>query len=417
MGDFNLTSGQVQAMKMVKAFMDAEAPAVAVLTGFAGTGKTTVLQALASEFGQPIVLAPTGKAALRVQEATGLQAQTIHRWLYQAAQDEETGELRFKRKAQVDRPENDLIVVDESSMVGRELWEALWDACQIANLRILLVGDPFQLPPVELNKDQDPLVPLVDVETQYRAHLDEVVRQALDNPILRASVLIRESAHGVADGLALLDRVFMKKFEDKCMEVFKQGGPIIVHRNETRHRLNKLVREKLGYRSGLVSGEPLIVTKNNYDLELYNGEVVPFGGWEEYDGLQRGVVDRWKSLSEQVSFGLGRAGHARVMLCPEQVHGGSALSDSVIARASTRYYEDNYCTTESRNEKKKYIGPPHLSANFGYAATCHKYQGSEASVGLVFLEKSVRASTYEGRRWAYTAVTRFKEKCYIAVEP
>jgi ATP-dependent exoDNAse (exonuclease V) alpha subunit len=201
--DFELTEGQKQALAMSERLMADRSPCMpAILTGFAGTGKTTMLKAIASRFGAPTVLAPTGKAALRVQEATGLTAGTIHKWLYRPSENQKTGDVEFKLKdcKQVERPYNGLVIVDEASMVGRDLWEHLWDMCQLLDLKILLVGDPFQLPPVEMKKtdkdgnDLDSFSPLLDVRTEYRAHLSEVTRQALDNPILRASMLIRESA-------------------------------------------------------------------------------------------------------------------------------------------------------------------------------------------------------------------------------
>jgi hypothetical protein len=81
-------------------------------------------------------------------------------------------------------------------MVGRDLWEHLWDMCQLLDLKILLVGDPFQLAPVEPKKEEyeESFSALNDIQTEYRAHLSEVTRQALDNPILRASMLIRRAA-------------------------------------------------------------------------------------------------------------------------------------------------------------------------------------------------------------------------------
>src|SRR3954466_1103792 len=88
-------------------------PTVTVNTGYAGTGKTTLLKVLANEIGSPLFLTPTGKAALRLKEATGFEASTIHRWMYRAEEDKRSGKMAFVRKPteEIDRPSNKLIVV------------------------------------------------------------------------------------------------------------------------------------------------------------------------------------------------------------------------------------------------------------------------------------------------------------------
>lgn len=425
MTDFSFTRGQENFLVMLQQLMKAPTPMPAVLTGFSGTGKTTMIKAIASEYGPPLVLAPTGKAALRVHEATGLEALTIHRWMYQVMEDPETGALKFRRKDHntVQVPFNRLIVVDEASMVGRDLWEDLWDMCQILGLRILLVGDTFQLAPVEMDKGDDPnFVPfasLSDVETPFRAHLSEITRQALDNPILRASMMLRESSN-IAAPLKLLNRVFTKNFEDKCMEVYQDGGAILVHKNTTRHRLNKVVRSRLGYGDDLRPGEPLLVLRNTYEIDRFNGEVIPFQGWDNYDASPKAVRDNWRKVSLMLSFGLANVDGQRVMLCPEQVRGEAfEMTESVIGRNSKYHYGDWYAAEGEvlhDPETKTYLGPPHLHANLGYALTAHKAQGSEWGKVLVLIENSVRPTTYEGRRWTYTALTRAKESCYFAME-
>jgi exodeoxyribonuclease V alpha subunit len=118
--EFKLTDGQQAAMDMVAKLMKAPPPMPAIITGYAGTGKTTMLKAIASMYGNPVILAPTGKAALRVQEATGITALTMHRWLYHPKENENTGEIDFRLKdlAMIECTENGLVIVDEASMVG-----------------------------------------------------------------------------------------------------------------------------------------------------------------------------------------------------------------------------------------------------------------------------------------------------------
>lgn len=427
---FEPTEGQRKALEMVADFMQAPAPMPAVLTGFSGTGKTTLIRVIADRYQGAHILAPTGKASLRVREATGHDASTIHRWLYTPMQDQKTGETKFDRKPNelLDIPFSRLIIVDEASMVGRDVWEALWDACLVLNLRILLVGDVFQLPPVEGKKPDKmgaAFAPLKDIQTQYRAHLSEITRQALGNPIIRASMMIRESSR-IYEPLELLNRVFSRDFDDKCLEVYRAGGAIIVHKNETRHRVNSTIRKALGLAGNPVTGEPLLVLKNDYHLEVFNGEVVTFEGWKKYDGRETAVKDPWKNITQNLSFGVSSLRGTTTLLCPEQIRGETPLmSDGIISRESRKYWSQNYDEDDNWGDDYTAGGypgddwrrsPPHLHANFGYSLTCHKSQGSEWPAVLVLIEDSVRPTTYEGRRWLYTALTRSKGKCYFAVE-
>jgi ATP-dependent exoDNAse (exonuclease V) alpha subunit len=191
-----LTKGQEKGRQMVGRLLDEEEGKFAVLSGYAGTGKTTMLKVVAEEQGAPLVLTPTGKAALRVAEATGLQASTIHRWLYKASEDAKTGEPRWSKKPvnEIFIPTNGLIVIDEASMVSQELWQDVWSFCKPLGLKLLLVGDRFQLPPVVRKNDDGEwksFSALTDLPTDFRTDLTEVCRQALDSPIILASMAIR----------------------------------------------------------------------------------------------------------------------------------------------------------------------------------------------------------------------------------
>lgn len=122
---------------------------VAILTGGPGTGKSTVTEAIAeiaerTSQGPVLLMAPTGKAARRLEETTGRKASTVHRALGAMGSD---GKAAYKHNADNPLPAGCFVIVDEASMLDVEVASALFDALP-SDGKILLVGDRHQLPSV-----------------------------------------------------------------------------------------------------------------------------------------------------------------------------------------------------------------------------------------------------------------------------
>lgn len=127
---------------------------VSIITGGPGTGKTTIIRAIAGiyidthEFSESsgekeiALLAPTGRAAKRMCDLTGLPAMTIHRYL---KWDKTTGKFEYN---EYNKHEEKLIIVDETSMIDTELFDALLKAMITRNIKLVIVGDDNQLPSV-----------------------------------------------------------------------------------------------------------------------------------------------------------------------------------------------------------------------------------------------------------------------------
>jgi len=151
---------------------------VSIITGGAGTGKTTIIKAIADRLGGNVtVLAPTGKAAARLKEATGFYAETIHRCLGWDSK-------RFQRSLK--DPFGNTVIIDEASMVGSWLMARL---LEYVPPRLVLVGDAAQLPPVDAGQ---PFHDLLKCRPDLTATLNFCWRA--QGSVHRAAKAIREGA-------------------------------------------------------------------------------------------------------------------------------------------------------------------------------------------------------------------------------
>ena len=175
-------SGIEYSSEQEQAIREAATSGLLLITGGPGTGKTTILNGILELLGQMqlrcLLAAPTGRAAKRLTEVTGEDASTIHR-LLEASIDQNTGKMFFVRDE--DTPlKCDAVIVDEMSMVDVELLHSLLQAIPQGK-RLILVGDPDQLPPV------GPGFPFSDMLRSGQlptVRLTEIFRQAQESLIV-----------------------------------------------------------------------------------------------------------------------------------------------------------------------------------------------------------------------------------------
>ena len=409
----SLTAQQAEAAALIEEWYLHHNTQIFVLCGYAGTGKTFLVDHVVRRLGlvpgeSVVFVAPTGKAA-SVLIRGGTPASTVHSLIYTREEEieaDENGEivaehfLRFVKKEKIDDAIR-LIVLDETSMVSDDVLRDLLSY----GVRCLCCGDPAQLPPVNGSNS---------LLTMPVYTLTEIVRQERENPIVRIALAAREG-RPVGYGDFGCVRIIPRRAFTRTLrrELFSQADQIIVGTNRTRAAINREAREFRGIPPEAllpVDGEKVICTLNDWSKTLDEG-----GNFH----LVNGIIGTCYNVREQLD-GLGELDFkpdflaepvcelpfdAGVFVRGEYYHGYGAracrLTNGMLVheddRAMLRRFkvrrEDTVCRFE-----------------FAYAVTCHTAQGSEHDFVVVIDESGCFA---EGGRWLYTAVTRARKQLVI----
>ncbi|MBN2802124.1 MAG: ATP-dependent RecD-like DNA helicase [Deltaproteobacteria bacterium] len=318
------------APQQKEAFYALKSSKIMVVTGGPGTGKTTLLKGLIATFKKDrhsiILAAPTGRAAKRMSESTKREASTLHRLLEYTPK---TGQFA---KDETDPLKADVIIVDEVSMVDIELFCSLLRAVP-DRARLILVGDPDQLPSVgpgtvlsdllTLGKRLSPALEVV--------RLTEIFRQARSSLIITGAhdilngKLPNMGKKGSASDLFMIER----EDPDECLEIIKKMvktripeafgmDPVkdiqvltpmhkgILGAENLNRELQELLNPKAQTGTELLkardfrTGDKVMQVRNNYDLEVFNGDmgiVIGIGEDDNYIKIDYGI----KTVSYPVS--------------------------------------------------------------------------------------------------------------------
>lgn len=353
----NLSPKQEEAFNLIMAWLNDKNRKRFVLGGYAGTGKSTLARHLEEAIGAHNIYycAYTGKAANVLREKGCKNVNTIHGYTYILEKTDHNHKPVFVRNHNSVLKTAKLVILDEYSMLPEHIIKDLEMSCA----KILYLGDPFQLPPVN---GECPLKP--------DFFLTEIHRQALDSPIIRYATMVREGRYF---GYVQEDGFIHAKRQSISQEKFLDVEQIICGTNATRRKVNDWYRERTLFEKTELpqKGEKLICLKNNAQLGIFNGMIATCGHTIEWD-------DEFFTLSfdylEPMNFWIGDVtGHGQYI------------------------YNRNF---------------PLERIDYAYAITAHKSQGSEFK-SIIVKNEPVGATQELRKRWLYTAITRARESCTL----
>lgn len=363
--------------------------------GLAGTGKTTIIgfitKTIRSMYDNlPIAYVTyTGKASTVLKKKTTLKwddyVGTIHSLIYKPIIDENGIIKGWKRRKEIDYS---LIILDESSMVGKEIWEDLLSY----GIPIIAVGDHGQLPPI--GKENFSLMENPELK------LIKIHRQALENPIIKLSLYARK--HG-----EIPTKIFGKnaaKFDfysdPKARDIInkyniKEDSQILCGMNKTRVKLNNVIRNNNGFDTNEpLGGEKLICLKNNKNANIMNGQM----GILQSSTIKTDFLMDLKIIMDDVNtYPFSLLSHRKAF--------GEINYDIVLRESYNKKILNGY---DSCDEK------PFVNVfDFGYAISVHKSQGSEYEKIILIEERNSYQTDDDYARWLYTGITRAREKLVI----
>ena len=450
--NFKPTQSQLQWFEEISKFiLSKDLNSVFVLKGYAGSGKTTLLGSLVNELNtinyKAVMMAPTGRAAKVMSAYSNYPAYTIHKQIYNT-KSEEKGSVVFDLKKNTHK--NTIFIVDEASMIGSESTQTnfsknnslLNDLVNYIkngyNCKLIFVGDPAQLPPINLT-----LSPALDLDLLeeyyfnkvYTVELNFVVRQDQYSGILKNATLIRNQLNkkkynqftfnlsGFADIENLSERSNIFEAVESAYDISGIDQTVFIVRSNRRANLfNEQIRKSiLNLQNDISSGDRLMVIKNNYfwlspaskPSFIANGDIIQ--------------IIKIKSKKEIYGFSFAVA-HVFLVDYPEEPSFDTVLLlDTLQIETASLSYEDSnrlyknvmedYIDEVSKFKrlikvkKNKFFNA--LQVKYAYSITCHKSQGGQWE--NVFVEKPYlpNGSNKEYLRWLYTAVTRSTKKLYL----
>ena len=364
-----------------------------VISGYAGTGKSTlvrfIIEALDLDDDDVVYATYTGKAAQVLAKKGNKNVTTLHKLLYESFPRPDG--TFFRRP----RPEIDyhVVVVDEVSMVTKTLVDLLFRH----QAYIIFLGDPFQLPPVSIEDENNHLL------DHPHIFLDEIMRQEAESEIVRLSMAIRNYEpidHYVGKEVQILNK------EELSTGMMQWADQILVATNKTRKDINNQMRQMRGFQSMTpMEGDKVICTRNYWGIlsdqknDLINGTI----------GYLQNKFDTVHYLPRYLGGGTIDVTMANLIVDDEETYSNLAMDTHMIITGD-KCMSKATAYKLTKNPRTVAIVPYEFT--YGYAITCHKAQGSQWEKVLA-IEEGFPFDKEEHARWLYTCVTRASERLVL----
>lgn len=387
-----------------KAVLEAVKCGLLIITGGPGTGKTTTIKTIIRYFeseGMEIRLAaPTGRAAKRMQEATGMEAQTIHRLLELNGNPENDSKASQFERNEMNPLETDVIIIDEMSMVDIFLMQALLKAI-MPGTRLILVGDTNQLPSVGPG---NVLRDIIASGVFQVVRLEKIFRQAATSDIVM-------NAHKINKG----EKIDLAKRSLDFLFIKRNDADTIIAATLT------LIREKL----------PAYVNADIHDIQVLTPARKGLLGVERLNTILQKFLNppEESKIEKETASGIFREGDKVMQIKNDyqiewEMRGKYGIAtdrgmgvfngDVGIIRRINTYTE--YMEVEfEENKFVTYTFKQLDELELAYAITIHKSQGSEYPAVIMPMYPGPRILM--NRNLLYTAVTRAKKCVCMVGEP
>jgi len=473
----DFTKYQKTVFQMLKDFVSSDNQ-VFLLKGYAGSGKTMMIKHFAdylhSENLSFSLSAPTGRAAKVIHNKTGYPSYTIHKTIYSMSEisfyesnksDNDTFKYFFHIRSN-DNSGQYIYIIDESSMISNTYSEneffrfgsgyLLDDFIRytqigiVQDIKIVFVGDPAQLPPVNMN-----ISPALDKD-YLKKHfpglricdyvLEEIVRQEKESGIISNSEKIRNSIdkqyyssifiNTDFDNLSeVTQKDLLGKYIDSCSDTINEKSIIIAQSNYSVNNYNKMVRSHFfPKKNHICIGDKVIIVQNNYsyDIEILNGD---FALVTEVLNTQETRKIPLKNKKRDYNITLSFRDVVLQFTMPNGIRRNfkckiiENLLDSSKPTLTSDEQKAMFIDFRIRNPYTK-LGSPEFKqllksdsyfnavrVKYGYAITGHKAQGGEWENAFVDFSTNTGIFNEYYFRWVYTAMTRANKNLYCMSAP
>ena len=440
----------------ISSFLNDKSSKALVITGGAGTGKTTLIKTIIKQLNQSdtdyYLLAPTGRASLNlyrhVSDITNVSAQTIHSFLYKKIEEDNDEVVNFKI-AENELAFNAVIIIDEASMLSHKkshsdflqfgsgnVFQDLLEYLKLtqSNRQLILIGDPYQLPPVNVSIAkvlQPDFLTENNIPNVQFIYLDKVYRQAEYSKVLESATALRSQLENknftqfpvVADGSEIIS-VSMKDAMASYLWDFN-NAIFVAYTNEEVLSINLAFRDLCCFEKGtLEKKEHLVLMQNTFiqNTKYFNGDMFTV------EAIGKEEIFNYKINDSDGKTHDIKLGFTEVKLLHTATHilvNTMVLSHKLWEESpeTTRFEQQALMINFVQRNRHLTRGTPEfkhalrqdsyfnaLFVKFGYALTCHKAQGGEWQKVYISLNRPQNdLKTKAGFSWSYTALTRARD--------